>query len=344
MRIDKGAGKKRMKKFGKRLFILVFACLLAGSLLFGSGVQPAQAASRMPATVVQNMTDAEASGVKNIVNRAYQQVYIKWKALKTVRGFTENGRVSAVYRAGHTYTGLPYGQLVSSGKYVPFEASFTRFLKATKNANSVFYTTRGKYGTYTSTYYGNDCSAFVSYAYGLPRMTTTEIACSSYFTKVKNNSIYNAQVGDCMNCAGSHVELITNMEYNAAGKLVSIEVAEQTPPNARVVTYTPSQLKSLIKQRGFTLLRYKNRASVKAPVSYSGYNRCGCTTSYAGRYTCTRKSGLPIRSGHGKGFAAVGTIPCGATVRVKKANGSWAHVTYKNTSGYISMRWLKKKS
>ncbi len=68
---------------------------------------------------------------------------------------------------------------------------------------------------------------------------------------------------------------------------------------------------------------------------------CNCDTSYAGQYTCTASS-LFIRSGHGTSYPDVGSIPYGATVTVTKGNGSWAHVTYGNVSGYASMAYLEK--
>lgn len=68
---------------------------------------------------------------------------------------------------------------------------------------------------------------------------------------------------------------------------------------------------------------------------------CTCSTSYAGTYTCTTTTyPLTIRSGHGTGYSAIGSIPSGATVTVTKANGSWAHVEYGGISGYASMEYL----
>lgn len=68
---------------------------------------------------------------------------------------------------------------------------------------------------------------------------------------------------------------------------------------------------------------------------------CDCSVDYAGTYTCvTTQYPLIIRSGHGTGFSAIGSIPSGATVTVTKANGNWAHVEYDGKSGYASMQYL----
>lgn len=219
---------------------------------------------------MENKDTIAVSGIDNIVSRAYHQVNITWIPTKLVDGFRDSkGILTGTYFPGRIYVGLPYGQLVNSGKYVPHNASFDNFLEAVADSNSLFYTSRGSYGALESTYYGNDCSAFVAYAYGLPRMTTTSIGMSSQFSKVDGNSIYNAQVGDCFNKSGSHVELITGMEYDQNGELVSVEVSEQTPPKARTVVYTPSEVQEII-DGGYTLLRYKQREYVKEPDHYNG--------------------------------------------------------------------------
>ncbi len=228
------------------------------------------------------MAIAASSGISNIVARAYQQVDIAWTPLKQVKGYTGlNGKLTTTYSKGTTYHGMPYGQLVDSGKYVPHDASFDTFLAAVNNKNSVFYKKRGSYGTRNSTYYGNDCSAFVSYAYGLPRMTTGMIDASSQFTRVSKNSIYNAKVGDCFNKSTSHVELITGMLYDSSGKLVTVEVCEQTPPKARKVRYSPSQVQSILDS-GYVLLRYKGRDDVRPPYDYEGYSAKTDKLAYIG--------------------------------------------------------------
>ena len=76
--------------------------------------------------------------------------------------------------------------------------------------------------------------------------------------------------------------------------------------------------------------------------SSSNSDSCTCSDSYAGNYTCTSKTTLNIRSGHGSGYSVVGSIPSGATVYVSKADGSWAHVSYNGVNGYASMQYLSK--
>lgn len=73
-----------------------------------------------------------------------------------------------------------------------------------------------------------------------------------------------------------------------------------------------------------------------------------CSTSYAGTYTyinCPPNTTLKIRSNHGTQYSIVGEIPANASnIKVTKANGTWAHVTYNGMSGYSYMYYLSKNS
>lgn len=69
---------------------------------------------------------------------------------------------------------------------------------------------------------------------------------------------------------------------------------------------------------------------------------CSCSDSIAGEYICTATS-LNIRSGHGTHFGIIGSIPCGAVVRVTMADSTWAHIEYNGISGYANMEFLSSK-
>ena len=104
----------------------------------------------------------------NIVDRANYMYNTTWVCKKTVAGW------GGTFYQGSTYR-IPYGQPVNTGKYVGFEkfgASRDEFLAAAADPNSVHYTKRSTYNK-ESTYYCNDCSAFVSYAWGISRNTTS---------------------------------------------------------------------------------------------------------------------------------------------------------------------------
>ena len=76
-------------------FLLVLALLLTTFAAFG-----------MDGAAADSARDVQLSeGVRNIVKRAYQMTDIQWTPQADVLGW--NGDLT--YRAGVTYTGLPYG-------------------------------------------------------------------------------------------------------------------------------------------------------------------------------------------------------------------------------------------
>ena len=205
---------------------------------------------------MQGASAALSTGVQNIVNRAYQMVNMEWTPLKDVYGWNDY-----TFKAGTTYKGVPYGQPYTSNTYLKYPISLETFLNAVADINSSFYTKRSA-GLKPSVYYCNDCSAFVSYCYNLSsRQTTSTLKTLSSLTTISGLS--NAQIGDCLNCAGSHVVLITNI-YTENGT-TKYEICEQTPPKAKKSVYTASEVQSKYLNNGYIIRRYNNRDSVPGP-------------------------------------------------------------------------------
>lgn len=217
------------------------------------------------ATIIHPKAAGNTEGVQNIVKRARQMTEIQW----TPKGDVVGWDWGVTYRAGVSYTGLPYGQPLN-GSYVPWETSLEGFLDAVNNPDSLMYTS---YATSKrAPYYSIDCSAFVSWAWGLDkRVTTHNIA--NYATVISSSSYANAQVGDSLNKAASHVVLITDIDYDASGNIVAIEISESTVNAAtnyccQVVLYgqggtqTLDQFSSKYFGNGYTLYRSKTRDSV----------------------------------------------------------------------------------
>ena len=110
---------------------------------------------------------AATTSQNNIVARADYMYGLTWTCQQTVSGWRGN----YTFTKGNTYH-VPYGQPIDSGKYIGFGVSIDDFLKAANTKGSVFYTTRSAYGSAKSVYYANDCSAFVSWCWGIDRKTT----------------------------------------------------------------------------------------------------------------------------------------------------------------------------
>ena len=165
---------------------------------------------------------------QNIVRRARQQLEIRWTPLQDIFGWRRN----SVFRAGETYIGIPYGQPIHSGRYIPWGASFERFANAVQDINSPMYTSFSFNGTHATQapFYSSDCSSFVSWSLNQPRRTTT-ISFPNYAHRI-TRSLAALQVGDVLNSPGHNI-LVTAVEFDANGNLAAIETMEQTIPLPR---------------------------------------------------------------------------------------------------------------
>jgi len=161
----------------------------------------------------------------NIVRRARQQLEIRWTPLQDIYGWRGN----TVFRAGETYIGIPYGQPIHAGRYVPWGASFERFMNAVQDSNSVMYTSFSFNGTDATRapFYSSDCSSFVSWSLNQPRRTTTW-SFPTYATRI-TRELSALQVGDVLNSTGHNI-LVSAVEFDAEGNLAAIETMEQTVP------------------------------------------------------------------------------------------------------------------
>jgi hypothetical protein len=191
-------------------------------------------------TVTQNQ--------KNMVARADWYYGITWVAQETTDGW------SGTFWKGGTYR-IPYGQPIYSGKYIGYYATFDEFLKAAATPGSIFYTGRSWYEGTTAPYYVSDCSAFVSWAWGIDRTTTYYIpnVTTNLGYVTVDRATHTLQLGDALNNP-AHVVMVTGLEYDGNGAITSIEITEQTPPQMKRSYHTPTSLYNKYKQ--YTIQRY----------------------------------------------------------------------------------------
>lgn len=182
----------------------------------------------------------------NITRRARQQAEVLWRPLakrlawgggtyRTDRTVTsEDGVTTNYFKANEVYQGIPYAQPYQNGGYVGWNLSISDFIKNVNNPNNVFYS-KYSYSEQQGPYYGSDCSAFVSWAWNLDNRQT----CSSlvYFSNKIGTNINQLQLGDCLNCTTAHVVLVTDIGYDSSGKIISVEITEQTPLIMKVTNY-----------------------------------------------------------------------------------------------------------
>ncbi|MBQ2971499.1 MAG: GBS Bsp-like repeat-containing protein [Ruminococcus sp.] len=237
----------------KQRVISILLCLVMILSCFTS----LSAVSVNAATVSVSQTKATQNQL-NIVARADYMYDTTWVCQTTVAGW------GGTFYAGSTYH-IPYGQPINTGKYVGFEnfgATREEFLEAAADPNSKHYTVRSTYNK-ESTYYCNDCSAFVSYAWDISRNTTSSLPYKStnLGKATESNIRANLQLGDALNHAGSHVILVTGITYSG-DTMTQIEITEQTPPQIKRSYYTPSSLASKYSST-YSILRYEG--TVDAP-------------------------------------------------------------------------------
>ena len=223
-----------------------------------------------PVTVMATDTEEYrlplSEGVQNIVKRARQMTEIQWSPVSNITGW--NGEV--IYYFGTTYTGLPYGQPVKAS-YVPWVTDLNGFAAAVNDPNSKMYTSYSAYNK-IAPYYSTDCSAFVSWAWGLDRRWTAG-AIPAFGDEISRTTYEQAQVGDCICLTTTHVVLITDVTYNKDGQISSIEISESTTDplfnhcckKTRYGTGGTLPLDELIKkyfENKYVLYRCKTRDSV----------------------------------------------------------------------------------
>ena len=242
------------RRIGRALASLLIVCLLAGGFA-------AFAESSIPRN-----RHALSEGVQNIVKRAYQMTEIEWTPLMDITAWDGD----LTYRAGTSYKGLPYGQPVYA-KYVPWSADLNTFAAAVQDASSMMYTARSTYNC-DAPYYSTDCSAFVSWAWGVSSRKDTR-SIPGISTKISDSSYENAQVGDCLCCPGVHTVLITDITYDNEDKINAIELSESSASPSKNdccsrtwfgAGYSRSlaDLQATYLDSGYTLYRNPNRDSV----------------------------------------------------------------------------------
>lgn len=294
----------------RKCYFLVVALLICQllSLLPVAEVKAESALFSQEQIAVSEVTDASqnssrkalSEGVQNIVKRAYQMTNIQWTPKADIYGWASE----LVYKAGTTYTGLPYGQPVNAS-YVPWSTDLNGFLAAVNDSTSKMYTSYSSYNE-RAPYYSIDCSAFVSWAWGLPsRQTTSSIA--NYATLISKTSYADMEVGDCFNKAGSHVVLVTDITYTDSGEISAVEISESTVNAAT----------NYCCQRTWYGNGYSNSlADMQAKYLDSGYYLYRCNTRDSVTYTHSCASPLEGDSCFVCGYGSIPSESVYATVTI----------------------------
>ncbi|WP_185652883.1 hypothetical protein [Clostridium sp. DJ247] len=155
-----------------------------------------------------------------IIHRAKDMVYLKWTPNRDIPMWNSQEK----FKKGITYEGIPYTWSANQVR------NSKEFLKNLSNNNL-----QGIEDKYLEPNYGNDCSGFVSAAWNIPRCTTHNI--QKYTKEIDFKQL---RPGDAL-LAEEHIMLFSNWNDTNHTKLT---VYEQTPPKARMTTYSISYLHS----------------------------------------------------------------------------------------------------
>ena len=252
---------------------LIFITLALSVIIVTPAVTPVTADSVIAAPYREEMragaaTETKAlnadqqltTGQRNIVLRARQVCELEWTPVRNVIKWNGAG----VFPAGVTVKGLPYG-MPREANYVPLRTSFSEFLNEVEDSGSRFYTSRAT-RTRVAPYYSLDCSAFVSWAWGLESRLMTG-ALPRVATTI-GRDMQKMQVGDALNNRGVHVVLVTDIQYDDEGEMLAVGIMELDPPQAKYTRYGedgefPLQtIQRKYLNNGFLIIRCNNRENV----------------------------------------------------------------------------------
>jgi hypothetical protein len=205
--------------------------------------------------------NAESTWQENAANHARILSQIQWSPTAD----TMPNRKGGHFKKGETYTGIPYSSVRSEGRCVGFDISVRTFLAAVENPLSVLYTETlaGKVNN-AAAYYGTVCSSYTSYALqcGFWEVSRRHGPKVSAGVMLIDPAVADAaQIGDVIyrpysaTSSGSHVEILTAINKDANGKILSIRVEESTPPTTRTTDRTPENFKAYLADKGRQLLR-----------------------------------------------------------------------------------------
>ena len=193
-------------------------------------------------------------GVINTVKKAYQMTDLKF----TPKANIEYNK--GTYYANNTYQGVIYSSVKEIDTYVGMDISFHTFMTAINNPRSKIYTDHINqspyHGTNCRAYYGTVCSAFVSYALGLPVVFHSyDFTVSKLMRKLISYHPDSVQVGDVLYRSG-HVALITGMSKDDAGHVKALEISEAVQNGCERNIVTSSNFDFLMKNDYKSIHRY----------------------------------------------------------------------------------------
>lgn len=229
-----------------------------------------------------------SEGVSNIIKRARQMYEVTWTPKLDIIGFPGTG-AETVFIEGIEYKGVPYGQPVHDGRYIGFGASIDEFVYAAADISSKMYTgigknmweySQGKGDIKYSPYYSSDCSAFISYVWGLSEHYTTAMIADNTLRRSEKgyddalfqyvgSSVSDLRTGYALNKGSLHIILVYDVLYNKDGDMIQVTTLEETSPIMRLRVWgeggnagSLDDLQKKIDSAPYDIIKYKYMDSV----------------------------------------------------------------------------------
>ncbi len=209
-------------------------------------------------------------GVRNALLRAQQLLKLRW---------TPVAPYPAVYLFGHSrggktykdfldpyrpHTGVGYSAVgYTNEKYVGLNVTLETYMTAMANPKSVLYTCpvqdRGKL---SAAFYGTVCSGLASYVLGFPfHFDCPQFSKMEEMEHIDATVLENLQLCDLLNDPKLHTAVITGIDRDENGNVVSITVTESTPPQVISTVFLPEEF-TAFWLKDYDVLRYKKLHTV----------------------------------------------------------------------------------
>lgn len=258
---------------------------------------------------------------------------VKWTP---VAGTMPN-RSGGFFEVGKEKTGVPYSSVRSEGRYIGFDIGLRTFLAAVENPKSVLYTENlaGKVSN-AAGYYGMVCSSYTSYALGcgiweVSRRYGPQI--SEGIMLVEPQSAQAAQVGDVIytphatETSGSHVEMITAVTKDAAGRVISVRVEESRPPTTATTERSAAAFEKHLATRNKQLFRITDREAWRGsnrsePLLFPNYEADAMKPTINRSLLLDLGDWVPYQKGHAVKFHVMDCDQRGAKSLVIQRGGT----------------------
>ena len=176
------------------------------------------------------------------------------------------------YAAGTLITGLPYSSVRKTDKFIGYNVSLHTFMTALHNPQSVLYTKESS-EYHAKTWYGTNCSTFVSYAYDFPYHNPTAIFAD--MDCIEPIDVADMKLCDAANmieegASGGHIVIISGIVRNGAGNIVTVEISESDGIGVSRTTMSYEAFRyEYLQRQGYRM--YRNKDLYKVGYTASAY-------------------------------------------------------------------------